>query len=95
MLPAILDPAFAGKLPLKKESVIARCRIQGRQPLALILLRAPRAQRACALEVGLENDIASLRLRETRERNHHEAAGETDSLLTLADKLVGTGHAAE
>ena len=65
------------------------------QPHDLILLRAPRAQSARALEVGLEDDVARLRLRETRESNDHEAPGETDSLLAPADKLAGTGHAAE
>jgi hypothetical protein len=42
----------------------------------------------------LENEVARLRLCETGERNHEQATGETDNLLTPANKLVRTGHAA-
>ena len=70
----------AGRIRLPFHLQRLRALESRRQPHALILLRAPRAERARALKVGLENDVASPRLRETSERKHQEAASNTDSL---------------
>ena len=63
-----------------------------RQSHVLILLRSPRAQRARALEVSLEKEVTCLRLRETREANHEETAGKTDSLPIPQDTFREGSH---